>query len=78
MTRLAASALLVFCLAAGQAAATQQGQQAIGNWKEMDNCTRKAQAAYPDYTARSNAKREAKLKECLQSHGLPPRAPNFR
>ncbi len=78
MKRLAATGLLAFCLAAGQAAATQQGQQAIDQWKEMDACARKAQAAHPDYTAQSNAKRDAQLKKCLEAGSLPPRTPGSR
>ncbi len=78
MKWLTAIALLALCLAAGPVAATQQGQQAIDQWKEMDNCARKAQAAYPDFTAQSNAKRDKKLKECLESHNLPPSGPGLR
>jgi hypothetical protein len=57
------------------AAATQQGTAAIANWKAMDNCARQAQAAFPDFTADANAKRDAKLKECLGASNLPPRQP---
>ena len=55
--------------------ATQQGQAALRGWKSMDSCARQAQTAYPDFSADSNAKRDAKLKECLNANGLPPRAP---
>jgi hypothetical protein len=55
--------------------ATQQGQTALRGWRLMDNCSRQAQAAYPDFTADSNAKRDAKLKECLSTYSLPPRQP---
>ena len=55
--------------------ATQQGQSALRGWKTMDNCARQAQTAYPDFSAESNAKRDAKLNECLNIRGLPPRAP---
>ena len=34
---------------------------------------KQAQAAYPDYNAEANAKRDAKLKECLNSGNLAPR-----
>ena len=64
-----------FMVAAVSAHATQQGQWALGSWKAMDNCAKKAQTAYPDFNAESNAKRDAKLKECLSSSGLPPREP---
>jgi hypothetical protein len=56
-------------------AASQPGQTAIYNWKAADKCARQAQDAYPDYTAESNAKRDAKLKECLQGSNLAPRQP---
>jgi hypothetical protein len=54
-------------------AGTQEGLTAIANWKAMDNCARQAQAAFPDFTPDSNAKRNAKLKECLEGSNLPPR-----
>ena len=60
------------------ARATQQGQAAMRGWKTMDNCARQAQAAYPDFSADSNAKRDAKLKECLDGNRLPPREPQAR
>ncbi len=63
---------LVSPLSAG---ATQQGQTALKNWKTMDTCAKQAQTAYPDFTAELNAKRDAKLKECLNSNNLPPREP---
>jgi len=44
-------------------------------WKSADKCAKQAQAAYPDYSAEANAKREAKLKECLSNGNLPPRQP---
>ena len=65
---------LALLLPAGAAEATQQGQNVIKGWKRMDDCARQAQAAYPDYTAEANAKRDAKLKECLDKGNLPPRA----
>ena len=55
--------------------ATQQGQAALRGWKTADSCAKQAQTAYPDFSAESNAKRDAKLKECLNANGLPPRAP---
>jgi hypothetical protein len=55
--------------------ATQQGETALRSWRSMDSCARQAQTAYPDFNAESNAKRDAKLKECLNANGLPPRAP---
>jgi hypothetical protein len=65
---LAAALMLI----AGTAAATQQGIVVISKWKTMDKCARLAQLAHPDFTAESNAKREAQLKACLNSNNLPP------
>ncbi len=69
--------VLVSALLSGFVAqASQQGVAAQSNWKRMDNCAKQAQAAYPDYSAEANAKRDAKLKECLNSNNLPPRQPS--
>jgi hypothetical protein len=68
-----AAALL---LSSVSAQATQLGQQAIGNWKQADNCAKQAQTAYPNFDANSNAKRDAKLKTCLQLYQLAPREPH--
>jgi hypothetical protein len=57
------------------AQATQQGTAALRNWKLMDLCAKQAQAAYPDYNAVSNTKRDAMLKACLNANVLPPRQP---
>jgi hypothetical protein len=57
------------------ARASQQGAIAMQKWKAMDACAVQAQAAFPDFTAEANAKRDAKLKECLASQNLPPRQP---
>jgi hypothetical protein len=74
MSRVAvALVLLVFGPAA--ASASQQGVVAITRWKLMDKCAVQAQAAFPDFTAEANAKRDAKLKECLAGQNLPPREP---
>jgi hypothetical protein len=62
-------------LSAGAAWATQQGVGAIAHWKTMDLCAKQAQAAFPDFTPETNAKREAKLKDCLNANNLPPREP---
>jgi hypothetical protein len=75
MNRFALPLLAVFLLWPLGAGATQQGQGALRGWKTMDSCARQAQTAYPDFSAESNAKRDAKLKECLDIWGLPPRAP---
>ena len=48
---------------AGSAHATGQGNTAIQKWKTMDVCARQAQAAFPDFTPYSNAKRDAKLRD---------------
>ena len=70
-TFVAALACLALALPAG--AASQQGNLAIKNWKLSDQCAKEAQAAFPDFTAESNAKRDAKLKACLAGKNLPPR-----
>jgi hypothetical protein len=75
MNRLALLAAAASTLVSFGAEATQQGQGALSSWKRMDVCAKQAQAAYPDYNAQSNAKRDAKLKECLNANGLPPRQP---
>ena len=73
-TRLAA-AFLLLALGAYPAVASQQGTLEIKRWHVMDLCAKQAQAAFPDFTPDSNAKREAKLQECLQGQNLPPRTP---
>ena len=75
MNRFAIPFVAALLLFAATAEATWQGQQSLSSWKRMDNCAKQAQAAYPDYSAESNAKRDAKLKECLNSNNLPPRQP---
>jgi hypothetical protein len=65
-------------LSAGGAQATQSGQAAMQSWRVMDVCAKQAQAAYPEYNTESNAKRDAKLKECLNANHLPPRQPLSR
>jgi hypothetical protein len=68
------SMLIVF--APGLVQASSQGVGAQARWKAMDKCSKVAQDAFPDFTAESNAKREAKLQECLAGQNLPPHAPN--
>jgi hypothetical protein len=70
-----AVAVLLLALSADAAQASQQGVLVQKNWKVMDECTRKAQTAFPEFTAEANAKRDAKLKECLAGQDLPPRQP---
>ena len=66
--------LVVLCaLLATPAVASQQGATAVTNWKSMDRCAREAQTAFPDFTAEANAKRDARLKDCLAGKNLPPR-----
>ena len=67
------AALMLAPASAG--AVSQQGGIAIKKWKAMDGCAVQAQAAFPDYTPEANAKREARLNECLAGQNLPPRAP---
>ncbi|MGE5268565.1 MAG: hypothetical protein ACM3JG_02710 [Thiohalocapsa sp.] len=71
--KLVLATLAVGCIFALPAAASQQGAIALKNWHKMDSCAREAQTAFPDFTADSNAKRDAKLKECLEGKNLPPR-----
>jgi hypothetical protein len=65
----------IFALSTGSAFATGQGTTVIGKWKTMDVCAKQAQMAFPDFTPESNAKREAQLRNCLNSSNLPPRQP---
>jgi hypothetical protein len=65
--------LLAMCPDLAHASGTGQGRQVLGRWKTMDSCTRQAQKAFPDFTAESNAKRDAALKACLSANNLPPR-----
>lgn len=74
MNRLLLS-LLLLLLGTATAGASQQGVIAMRNWKAMDECARQAHIAFPDFTADSNARREAALKTCLEGQNLPPRAP---
>jgi hypothetical protein len=75
MKRFAVPLATALALWAASAHATQQGQQAMKNWKQMDNCAKQAQTAYPNFDADSNAKRDAKLNACLNLYQLPPREP---
>lgn len=67
--------ILALALVPARAMASQQGVLAMKNWKIMDRCAKEAQTAFPDFTADSNARREAKLKDCLAGKNLPPREP---
>lgn len=73
MNRFGFLLVALFVLPSVSAGATQQGQSVLRSWKIMDACTRQAQTAYPEFNADSNAKRDARLKACLNSNGLPPR-----
>jgi hypothetical protein len=75
MNRVGLPSVAVLLLVAGTAAASQQGQTATVAWRAADKCAKQAQAAFPDYDAESNAKRDAKLKECLNAGNLAPRQP---
>ena len=68
-----AAALVALMLVPAAASASQQGVVVVQKWKMSDKCTQQAQAAFPDFTSEANAKREAKLKECLAGQNLPPR-----
>jgi hypothetical protein len=63
--------LLAAALGAGRAAADDKLRQSGVVWKAMDNCTRAAIKAYPDYTAEALAKREAQRRLCLRRGNLP-------
>jgi hypothetical protein len=56
-------------------ATSTQGLIVIGRWQAMDSCAIEAQRAFPDFTAESNAQRDAALKDCLARKNLPPREP---
>jgi hypothetical protein len=73
MNRLAIAVILG--LVPAVAGASQQGVIATSTWKTMDKCAAQAQAAFPDFTPESNAKRDAQLKACLALQNLPPREP---
>ena len=75
MRRFAFPLAALLLLFAATAEATQQGQIVLNYWRMADKCAKQAQAAYPDYTAEANAKRDAKLKECLSAGNLAPRQP---
>jgi hypothetical protein len=75
MNRFGFRSVTALLLLIGTAEASQQGHTAAVSWKAADKCAKQAQAAFPDYNAESNAKRDAKLKECLSAGSLPPREP---
>lgn len=77
MTRPVIPFAAAFMFVAGTAAATQPGVTAMARWKTMDACAKQAQAAFPDFTADAGAKRDAMLKQCLESNNLPPRRPEM-
>ena len=68
---IAVFSLLALYTPAGHA--TGQGIMVTQKWKTMDRCAKQAQTAFPDFTAESNAKRDAQLKACLNGNNLPPR-----
>lgn len=67
---------VVFALAALMPAvslADGQGQALMKRWAGSDQCSLQAYRAFPDYTAKSLAKRDQAYKQCLASGNLPPR-----
>ena len=72
---IAALLIAALLLMPGAVRASQQGVGAMKNWKTADDCARQAQAAFPDFTAEANAKRDARLKECLEGKNMPAREP---
>ncbi len=76
MYRVIAILALLLALAPGSAQAiSSQASGVMRNWKTGDNCAKQAQTAFPDFTPEANAKRDAKLKECLETNHLAPREP---
>jgi len=73
MNRLAFAFALLALLASTAVEASNPGNQTMKNFKVMDQCAKEAQQAFPDFTTEAQAKRDAKLKECLASRNLPPR-----
>jgi hypothetical protein len=67
------SLFAVLFLPAAAHATSGQGMIVMMRWKAMDTCAIQAQRAFPNFTAQSNAQRDAKLKECLAGQNLPPR-----
>jgi len=61
-------AMVVAPLAA-RADANQKNSSAA--WRQADRCAQQAFQKFPDYTAESNAKREAARRACLRDHRLP-------
>jgi hypothetical protein len=57
--------------------ADQNWQSSTAVWRAMDNCTRAAQRAFPDFTPEAHAQRQAYRQTCLRSQNLPgePGAP---
>ena len=52
-----------------------RGQQSAAAWRKQDECRRAAFARFQDYTAESNAKRDAATRQCEIKNNVPPRAP---
>lgn len=52
---------------------SRNGGSMMHNWATSDKCAAQALKAFPDFTAESNAKRDAAMKNCLASQNLPPR-----
>ena len=76
MKRLAYLLAVMLLFSSGTAqAASQQGEMSMRIGVRRTNAARQAQAAYPDYSAESNAKRDTSLKECLRCYNLRPRQP---
>ncbi|HTV89831.1 MAG TPA: hypothetical protein VME41_12515 [Stellaceae bacterium] len=67
--------LLLALVVPAVAAQTQQGLQVMKKWSAMDQCAKKAQAAFPDFTAEADTKRDAQLQACLEGQNLPSREP---
>jgi len=60
--------------AAPPASADANWKTSSAVWKSMDKCSQAALKNFPDYTAESNAKREAARLRCLRGGNLPGEA----
>ena len=52
--------------------ASLNGNSMMNKWAASDRCAAAAHKAFPDFTAESNAKRDAAMNNCLASQHLPP------
>ncbi len=55
-------------------AGANSGISSSSKWRAMDGCGKESFQKFPDYTTEASAKRDAFMRDCLQSKNLPPRA----